>query len=198
VTSGEDAFPRSACTFPPRPRPPAAGKSGPGWARGKWAQEQGLAAMQNSQTLVWPHRIVQLALHWHSVVMQLMKLTGMQQQKCAGAQRAHTCAHTLTHTYTRTHTCTGAHSTQAHTRTDTHAHARTHKHKHTHSLSLAPLHTHDHTHIHTRTHAHTLAIAPKQHAKLAQARSSSSSSDINNSKSGYSFGRGWLLNVAVN
>jgi len=30
VTSGEDAPPRSACPFPPRPRLPAAGKSGLG------------------------------------------------------------------------------------------------------------------------------------------------------------------------
>ena len=188
MTSGEVAPPRSACTFPFRPHPPAAGKSGPGWARGKGAQEQGLAAMQNSQTFFWPHRIVQLALHWHSLIMQLIRLTGMR--------RRTTYTHKLTHIYTHAHTHAQAHAlTQARTRTDTHAHARahthtqhTHTHTRTHTLSLAPSHTRALSH--KNTHTLSLAITPKQHAKLARACSSSSSSD---SKSAYSFERVWLL-----
>ena len=78
-----------------------------------------------------PSRIVQLALH--SVVMQQMKLTGMQacshaaamQQKCTGA-----------HTHARAHKHTHA---QAHT----HKHARAHKH----------MHRCTYTHMHKRTHA---------------------------------------------
>jgi hypothetical protein len=130
-------LPCSACPFPPRPCSPAAGKSGLGWARGKGAQEQE-AATQNLQTLVCPHRIVQLALHWHSVVMKLIKLTGMQ-------------AHNV-HTHMRT-TCTHMHRrTHLHTRTDTHAHAHTHTYTHEHtSLSSTLAHTRAHTH--TCTHS---------------------------------------------
>jgi len=153
-----DATPHSSCTFPPRPCPPA-GKSRPGWARGKGAQEQGLAAMQNSQTLFWPHRIV----HWHSVVGNLIKLTGMRRRTTC----THTCAHKLTHTHTRIqtrrHTCTGAH---------THTHKRTHTHTHTHTLSLVPLHTraHTHTQTHTHTHTHTLTSNSTSAAHKASTR----------------------------
>jgi len=99
--------------------------------------------MQDSQTLIRPQDcIVGIALALHSAVMQQIKLrqeckhASIQQQKCAGAQRAHT--------YTQT--------TNMHTRTHTH----THTHKHAHAHARTPAHTHTHT------HTHALAIAPKQ------------------------------------
>ena len=166
--------------------------------------------MQNSQTLVCPHRNVYIGINY---IMQLMKLIGMQACPCssrfAQAHNMHTHMRTQTHTHThahiRTHTCTSAH---------THTGAHTHRH----TCTRAHAHTQTHTHSHTRahTHAHTLAIAPKQRAKLAHACSSSSSSDRNNSRSGFLLElvggevathkppglkklleKGWLLNVTV-
>ena len=70
--------------------------------------------LQDLQTLVCPQDcIVGNALALHSVIMQQMKLTGMQacshaaamQQKCTGA---HTHTHTQTHTHARS-----SYSTQA-------------------------------------------------------------------------------------
>ena len=74
----------------------------------------------------------------------------MQQQKCAGAQRGHTCAHKLTHTYTHTHTHMHRRThSHRHTHAQTHMHMRAHTHTHTH------MHTHKHTHTYTYTHTHT-------------------------------------------
>jgi hypothetical protein len=65
-----------------------------------------------------------------------MQAALMQQQKCAGAQRAHI--------HRRTHRCTHA---------QTHMHRRTHARTHTHTL----LSTLAHTHTHTRSNYSTQA-----------------------------------------
>ena len=118
-SDGEDAPPGAA--FPPRPSPPAAGKSRPGWARGKGAQEQE-AAMQASKPCPQDCK-VGIALALHSV--QQVKLRQECKRAAALMHRRTTCTHSRAHT----HTCTGA-NIQAHTRTDTHAQAHTRAHAH--------------------------------------------------------------------
>jgi hypothetical protein len=120
--------------------------------------------MQNSQTLVCPHRIAHLALH--SVNMQQLKLTGMQACSCSSyAEEMHRRTHTRALTHTQTHTQTHRHSnaqTQMHRRTQALAHTHgAHTHAHTHTLSL-PLSlsstlAHTHTHTHTPKLIHTCA-----------------------------------------
>ena len=126
----------------------------------KWqrAQERGLTAMQNLHILVCSHRIVQLALYWHSVVMQLMKLTGMQacSRDAAAEMRRHT---TCTQMRTQTHT---------HTHTYTHMHSRTHLHRHTHAQTH--MHMRAHTHNYTNTHSCTHSSYSTQAARKASTR----------------------------
>jgi len=87
--------------------------------------------MQKSQTLVCPHRVVQLALHWHSVDMQLNEVdrnaSMLQAHNVHTHAHTHSHIHTHAHTYTHAHTCTGAHTyTGAHTHTYTLTHTYTH------------------------------------------------------------------------
>jgi hypothetical protein len=94
--------------------------------------------MQNLQTLVCPHRIVHLALHWHSVVMQLNEVDRDSSMLQVHIVLIHAQAHDV-----RTH---------AHTHTYTHMHMRTHLHMRTHAQTHMHMRTHAHTNIHTRTH----------------------------------------------
>ena len=109
--------PRFACPFLPRPHLPAAGKSRPGWARGKGAQEQ-TAAMQDSQTFGLPPQdcTVGIALCGYAT-NEADRDASMLSCSSRNAQ-AHN-VYTLTRTHTYTH---------MHRRTHTRAHIRIHIH----------------------------------------------------------------------
>ena len=129
VTSGQDAPPAL-----PAPSPPACSRH----------EQTGLSERQRSAGARGSHAglaniglpLVGIALTLHSVVMQLMKLTGMQACSCSSRNARVNNAHTHIHTHA-----------QAHTNTQAHTHTEKHMHRHTHPL--APLHTRTHIHMHT-------------------------------------------------
>ena len=121
----------------PAPSPPACSRH----------EQTGLSERQRSAGARGSHAglaniglpLVGIALTLHSVVMQLMKLTGMQACSCSSRNAQANNLHT--HMHRRTHA-------------QTHGHTRAHKHVHTHTLSNTLAHTRaTHTHSSYSTQA---------------------------------------------